>query len=140
MKLLDSDTFTLACHGKPGLVERVLQSRDSGELMLPSIVRLEALRGRIEAVLKAGSGSDVIRLGERLTNTEAIVGTFEIVPFTTESGRRFDALVTDKRIRSMGLRDLMIACICLAHDATLVTRNLKDFKLVAGLKLENWAD
>lgn len=36
--------------------------------------------------------------------------------------------------------DLRIACIALAHDATLVTRNTKDFAHVPNLKVENWAD
>jgi len=37
-------------------------------------------------------------------------------------------------------QDLKIACICLAHDATLLTRNLADFKPVPGLRVENWLD
>lgn len=35
-------------------------------------------------------------------------------------------------------RDLMIACICIANDATLVTRNPKDFAKISGLKLVVW--
>jgi len=35
---------------------------------------------------------------------------------------------------------LKIACISLAHDATLLTRNLMDFKPVPGLRVENWLD
>jgi tRNA(fMet)-specific endonuclease VapC len=36
--------------------------------------------------------------------------------------------------------DMLIASIALAHRATLVTRNLRDFRLISGLILENWAD
>lgn len=39
----------------------------------------------------------------------------------------------------IGANDLWIACHALAHDATLVTNNLREFERVAPLKLENWA-
>ena len=42
--------------------------------------------------------------------------------------------------RQVGTQDLKIACICLAHDATLLTRNLADFQPVPGLRVENWLD
>jgi len=38
------------------------------------------------------------------------------------------------------MQDFKIACICLAHDATLLTRNLADFKPIPGLRVENWLD
>lgn len=40
----------------------------------------------------------------------------------------------------VGSMDLRIACIALAHDATLLTRNLADFEKVPGLRVENWLD
>ena len=48
------------------------------------------------------------------------------------------------RYRGQGVRigslDLKIACIALAHDATVLTRNAKDFAQVTGLRIENWLD
>jgi tRNA(fMet)-specific endonuclease VapC len=40
----------------------------------------------------------------------------------------------------VGTMDLRIACIALAHDATLLTRNTVDFAQVPGLRFENWLD
>ena len=37
-------------------------------------------------------------------------------------------------------QDLKIACICLAHESTLLTRNVADFTPVPGLRVENWLD
>jgi tRNA(fMet)-specific endonuclease VapC len=49
-----------------------------------------------------------------------------------------------RRFRAQGIRigtmDLKIACIALAHDATLLTRNTVDFMQVPGLRHENWLD
>ncbi len=36
--------------------------------------------------------------------------------------------------------DLRIACIVMAYDAVLLTRNTKDFEKVPGLKFENWLE
>jgi len=41
------------------------------------------------------------------------------------------------RIR-IGTMDLRIAAIVLAQDATLLSRNLSDFRKVPGLKVEDW--
>jgi tRNA(fMet)-specific endonuclease VapC len=38
----------------------------------------------------------------------------------------------------MGTLDLKIAVIVLAHVATLLTRNLADFRKVPGLRIEDW--
>ncbi|MEO5802504.1 MAG: type II toxin-antitoxin system VapC family toxin, partial [Verrucomicrobiota bacterium] len=40
----------------------------------------------------------------------------------------------------IGSMDLKIACIALAHDATLLTRNVNDFSQVPGLRVENWLE
>ncbi|MEK6262577.1 MAG: type II toxin-antitoxin system VapC family toxin [Planctomycetota bacterium] len=49
-----------------------------------------------------------------------------------------------RRLRSarlnVGAFDLKIAAITLANEATLLSRNLKDFKRVPGLSVENWLD
>jgi tRNA(fMet)-specific endonuclease VapC len=42
--------------------------------------------------------------------------------------------------QKVGTQDLKIACICLAHEATLLTRNVADFTPVPGLRVENWLD
>lgn len=38
----------------------------------------------------------------------------------------------------MGGPDLMIACVALEHDLTLVTHNTVDFQNIPGLRLEDW--
>ena len=49
-------------------------------------------------------------------------------------------LRSNKKLREIGRGDVPIACIALANQATLVSRNLKDFRRVPNLKVENWAD
>ena len=56
------------------------------------------------------------------------------------SADEFDRLRANKKLKKIGRADLLIAAITLANRATLVTRNLKDFRQVPGLKVENWVD
>ena len=55
-----------------------------------------------------------------------------------------DSAAAFLRLRSQGTRigtmDLRIACIAMAHDAPLLTRNTVDFAQVPGLRFENWLD
>jgi tRNA(fMet)-specific endonuclease VapC len=43
-----------------------------------------------------------------------------------------------KECRGVGTLDLKIAAIAIANDAILLTENLKDFRKVPGLQIENW--
>ncbi|HKI33701.1 MAG TPA: type II toxin-antitoxin system VapC family toxin [Gemmataceae bacterium] len=56
----------------------------------------------------------------------------------------FDQAAADEFQRLSGLRlgvgtmDRKMAAIVLAHDATLLSRNLRDFHKIDGLKVEDW--
>ena len=49
-----------------------------------------------------------------------------------------------ERLKSARLKmstlDLKIASIALAYDATLLSRNLRDFRQVPALRVESWQD
>jgi tRNA(fMet)-specific endonuclease VapC len=53
---------------------------------------------------------------------------------------QFDRLRQIKKLKKIGRRDLLIGAIALAHGATLVTRNLRHFSQIPGLRVENWLD
>ena len=61
-----------------------------------------------------------------------------ILPLDADAARRFS------EFRRQGVRigslDLKIACIALAYEVTLLTRNSNDFSQVPGLRFENWLD
>ena len=46
----------------------------------------------------------------------------------------------EQRGTPIGNTDTLIAGIALAHDLTLVTRNVREFARVPGLRLDNWYD
>ncbi|MBP3958753.1 type II toxin-antitoxin system VapC family toxin [Gemmata sp. G18] len=138
--LLDTDVLTLVHLGRHGLRERIEVARQQHEVVISIVSRIEVLRGRFDAVVKAADGAALLRAQEWLRGSETFLADFHILPLDAAAANEFDRLREDKRVKKTGRNDLLIACIALATGATLVTRNIKDYASVPGLKLENWAD
>ena len=104
------------------------------------IPRVGAMAHASDAVVKAADGKTLLRMQDLLNASEAYLAEFHLLPFDLTAAGEFDRLRNDKKVRKTDRNDLLIACVALAHAATLVTRNTKDYANVPGLKLENWAD
>lgn len=98
------------------------------------------MRGRMDYLLKAATSTDLLRAQSLLVRTEELLEQIIIVPFDAAAAMQFDQLLLARSLRKIGRADLLISAIALANRATLVTRNLRHFKQVPGLKLENWVD
>jgi tRNA(fMet)-specific endonuclease VapC len=138
MHLLDTDTLTHLHAGHPRVVAH-LQRADDPTIGTTVVTKIELLRGRFEQLLKAASGAECARAQERLSRTEELLDQIRIVPFDAAAAARFDRLRALPRLR-LGRADLVIASIALAHRATLVTRNVRHFRPVSGLRVVNWVD
>src|SRR5262245_41132281 len=138
MIVLDTDTLTLYFRNHPGVVQRRQQTQD--EVVIAIITRIEVLRGRFDTLLKAADGEQLQRGQQRLDEAERHLLPFRVLPITEAVAAEFDRLRENKKLKKIGRGDLLIAAITLANGATLVTRNLKDFRQVPGLQVENWAD
>ena len=110
------------------------------EVVTTIITRLEILRGRFEFVLKAADGAQLLRALEWLRRSEELLGQLIILPVSEAAAEQFDKLRQMRKLKASGRADLLIASIALAHRATVVTRNVKDFRPVSGLQVENWVD
>ncbi len=138
MTLLDTDIYTLYELGRASVLERF---RTAGEVPAITIVtQIEVLRGRHEALIKAEDGTRLLHAQQILTLTVQHMTQFRVVPVDAAAAAEFDRLRREKKLKKIGRADLLIACIALANRATLVTRNLRHFRQVAGLQVENWAD
>jgi tRNA(fMet)-specific endonuclease VapC len=102
---------------------------------------IEILTGRFEFVRKAATGEELLRAQALLERTRGSLAAVEtVVLIDARAAAEFDALRQHKKLKKIGRGDLLIAAIALANRATLVSRNLKDFRQVPGLQVENWAD
>ncbi len=72
--------------------------------------------------------------------TESVFPNVNILPFDSESGQVFGILKADLEKSGIGCSepDLRIAAIAIQHRLTLITGNIKHFKRIPALKIENW--
>lgn len=120
---------------------RLLQSRieeADADVLTCVVVAEEALSGWIALIRRQRPGLAQLDGYERFNECLETLEKLTVLPFDYDSALLFHDLVKSK-IR-VGTMDLKIAAICLAHDATLLSRNLVDFEKVPGLKVENWLD
>ncbi len=108
------------------------------EVFLSIITIQEATSGWLALINSITAGRDQISGYSSFQRTVTAFQNFDILPFDREAADAFHHLkVTLPRIGTM---DLKIAAVCLAHDATLLTRNMVDFEKIPGLRVENWLD
>jgi tRNA(fMet)-specific endonuclease VapC len=139
MYLLDSDTLShLWAHHER--VEVRLQQVEDTDVGTTSVTKSEVLRMRCENLLKAEDPDQVLKAQQRLDRSERLLAELIIIPFDEAAGEELEHLSKIRKLKRIGRADLLIASIALANDATLVTRNLKHFHQVPGLRVENWVD
>ncbi len=80
MRILDTDTLTHLHAGHPRVVQRLHELTDP-EIGITLITKIELLRGRYEYVLKAASGSELLKAQQLLAKTEALLDLLLIIPF-----------------------------------------------------------
>ena len=138
MILLDTDTFSLLMEEHHRIGERFRAATE--EVAITLITQIEVLEGRFAFVLRAADSGQLLRAQQWLHKSKDDLASFRIIPFDAAAAAEFDRLKDNKKLKKIGRADLLIACIALAQRATLVTRNLKHFRQVPGLQVENWAD
>ncbi len=134
----DTDILTLIVRGNPAIVARAA-TIPRHEQVVPVIVLEECFRGWLAAVRKADTtknAAGLVQAYSEFARSVALVGRLTSLPYTTTADDLFNQWRAAK-IR-IGTQDLRIAAICVAHGATLVTRNARDYSQVPGLNLEVW--
>lgn len=98
----------------------------------------ETVQGWLSLLKRHPAGRAQMTVYARLQRSIETLVKLPILPFDEEAADVFERL-RPKHPRT-GTMDLKIAAICLAHDATLLTRNVIDFQSLPGLRVENWLD
>lgn len=130
MKLLDTDICIHLLNARePALLER-FRWHSPSELALCSVVRAELLWG----ARKSG------RVDDNLKRVRLFAEPLRSLAFDDDCAEHYAVIRADLAAQGtpIGPNDMLISAIAVAHQATLVTRNQREFQRVEKLKLEVW--
>ena len=134
--VLDTDHLSLLQRGHPRLLAH-LASVPLAQRAVTIISADEQLQGRMAVIRRAKTQTDAAREYERLRETIQFFASVRILSYDLNAVAQFEAL--RRQGLRIGTQDLRIAAICLTQQATLATRNQRDFGLVPHLRTEDWA-
>src|SRR5258708_3022892 len=129
--LLDTDTLQLFQDQHPVVVTRVLSVSPS-ELAISVVSVEEQLAGWYAQLRQAKNDRRLAWAYQRLAKVIPFLATFQIIDFDEAAIRKY-RLLEKLRLNTRKM-DLRIAACALQSDATLVTRNKRDFQRVPDLR------
>ncbi len=129
MYLLDTDTVSHALRGN--LLDDRLGRMDPAEWCISAVTRAELRYG-------VARRPEATRLAELV---DAFLAVARCAPWDAQAADRHGALRSALRVSdggTIGAYDEMIAAHALAMGAVLVTGNLRHFRRIPGLVVEDW--
>jgi tRNA(fMet)-specific endonuclease VapC len=134
--VLDTDILTLYRDGHAMTTQRI-EADSSLDLAITVMSVEEQLSGWYSLLRQVTQPPDLARAYQELADSTRYLGSWPILSFTESAIARYDQLVALKlNVRKM---DLRIAAITLEHGGMLVSRNLRDFRRIPKLIVEDWS-
>jgi tRNA(fMet)-specific endonuclease VapC len=131
MLILDSNTISYYFRGDPQVVSR-LQALSPADVGVPAIVEYELRYGLLRLPPEAAA--------PRLAALAQLLRPMQLLPFDSECAAQAARLRAGLEATGtpIGPHDTLIAATALRHQATLVTRNVREFSRVPGLQWLSW--
>ena len=134
--LLDTDIFSFWAIGHLVVRARVASSPPT-DVGITVFTLEESLTGWQTALRRAKTNDERAAIYARMAVTATALRQLQVVTCSRAALDRFDSLRVSKL--NIGNYDLRIAAVALEVGATIVTRNLRDFRRVPGLACEDWS-
>jgi tRNA(fMet)-specific endonuclease VapC len=130
LRFLDTDICVAFLRGTSLGVRDQLLQHSRATVALPAIVVAELLFG-----LEKSTPSR--RHSRRV---EDFIESFQIAAFDANTAKQYARIraLLEAKGEPIGANDYQVAAIVVAEQGVLVTGNVREFKKVPGLKLENW--
>ncbi len=128
--MLDTNICIYLLKNKPPGIREKLERIEFGNLAISSISVAELYFG----IEKSRNPQ------KNLINLNKFLSPIIIIPFNIHAARIYGTIrnMLEKEGKLIGPNDMLIAAHALSTDSILVTNNIKEFKRVPKLKLENW--
>jgi predicted nucleic acid-binding protein len=130
--LIDASILIEHERGRLDLGHR-LMGREREELFLSTITASELLHGVHRA-------RDAAQRSRRSAWVEAVLDRFSLLPVDLATARAHARLWAELAEDGLviGPHDLSLAAACIAHGLALATANVREFRRVRGLDIEDW--
>lgn len=113
----------------------------SNDVAITVITVQELFNGWAGKLNDPAQANNLVYLYTKLWKTTEFFKVITILNFEEDSENTYQALRQNKALAKKRIeKDLRIASIALAQNATIVTRNYKDFSQIPNLNIENWQD
>jgi tRNA(fMet)-specific endonuclease VapC len=134
--VLDTDILTLFQREHASVVASVAQHAPP-EIAISVVTVEEQLSGWYTEIRRAKRPERLVWAYRHLAANIRFVSRVQILDYDETAHERYEEL---KRLRlKVRKMDLQIAATALRHGASVVTRNVRDFRQVPGLKVEDWS-
>jgi tRNA(fMet)-specific endonuclease VapC len=134
--VLDTDILTLFERAHATVAARVA-AHSPTEIAISVVTVEEQLSGWYAQLRQAKRSDRRAWAYRQLAATVRFLRHVQILDFNEAAIQRYEEL---KRLRlKVRKMDLQIAATALQHDATVVTRNVRDFQIIPGLTVEDWS-
>lgn len=139
MILLDTDYLTVLKYLdnlQYGRLRARMEASSDKDFATTIVNAEEQLRGWLAEINRQQTPQRQIAAYDRLRKLLDFLSGFPLIAFDQRGADQFERLRKEK-VR-IGSSDLKIACIALVHNVLLLSANLRDFRQVPGLRVENW--
>lgn len=128
--MLDTNICIYIIKNKPLNVLEELKKCDVGDIILSSITVSELVYGAYKSQF----------IEKNLKAIEHFLIPFDVAEYDYKAAFEYGKIraTLEKQGQTIGSLDMLIAAHAKSLDVALVTNNMKEFKRVEALKLENW--
>lgn len=127
--LLDTNICIYVINRRPPALRSIFNEQ-TGHMAISTVTLSELVYGAEKSA----------QVNQNLAVVESFAARLEVLPYGQEAAWHFGQIRSEleRSGKTIGAYDLMIAAHARSEGLVLVTNNLREFKRVQGLRLENW--